>query len=314
MQPVNRPFPSIQMIASYQQNSDLFFTDVVEFCREREAEIERRIKSLPHNAILASDKETHFTELINTYMSGDNTDYPKLNRDEATLKSSSNATHVEVLYTIPWSGNASAFSFKPTEESAKPSSRVTIHLDDFEEELTFYYRFSTDDYVERFQSKLEELLENDVSWVVDSLDNVIHQFRQHDKRLREIMGRALEQRIRTVVRIQGITEDIEIPASVFDGKSSVAGDQKSSRQRSPRYNVFRPLLFGQQLGQCKGTGQEIYFSQSTVDHVVPKSKGGKDELNNLIILCQPCNNLKDDGPWEAYVEKIKENPSICQGH
>ena len=132
MQPVNRPFPSIQVIEGYQQNSDLFLADVVEFCKERETEIERRIQSLPHNAILTADKETHFTELVNTYLSGDNTDYPRLNRDEATLKSSSNATHIEVLYTIPWTGNASAFSFKPTEEFAKPSSSVIIHLDDFD--------------------------------------------------------------------------------------------------------------------------------------------------------------------------------------
>ena len=314
MQPVNRPFPSIQVIEGYQQNSDLFLADVVEFCKERETEIERRIQSLPHNAILTADKETHFTELVNTYLSGDNTDYPRLNRDEATLKSSSNATHIEVLYTIPWTGNASAFSFKPTEEFAKPSSSVIIHLDDFEEELTFYYRFSTDDYAELFQPKLQELLENDVSWVVDSLDNVIHQFREHDKRLRETMGRALEQRIRTVVRIQGLTEDIEIPDYVFDGKLSIDGAQNTSRQRNPRYNVFRPLLFGQQVGRCKGTGQEIYYSQATVDHVVPKSKDGKDELDNLIILCQPCNSLKADGPWEEYMEKIKENPSTCKGY
>ena len=315
MQPVIEPYPSIRIVYEYQQNSTLFAgSDVAEFCKEREEEIERRIQNLPHNTIVGSDKETQFTELVNTYLSFDDTDYPRLSIDEATLLSSSNATHVEVLYTIPWTGNVIAFSFKPTEDFGKPSSNATIHLHGAKQEITFYYAFPNGDSTEQLHQKVVDLLKNDVSWVVESLDSVIHQFREHDKRLREIMVRALEQRIRTVVNIQGLMEDVEIPASLFEGKLSVVGARNSSKQRSPRYNVFRPLLFGQQKGQCKGTEREIYFGQSTVDHVVPKSKGGKDELRNLIILCEPCNKLKNDGTWEEYLENIKASPSICQGY
>jgi hypothetical protein len=32
----------------------------------------------------------------------------------------------------------------------------------------------------------------------------------------------------------------------------------------------------------------------SVEHVVPKSKGGTDELNNLALSCQECNNHKSD--------------------
>jgi len=32
----------------------------------------------------------------------------------------------------------------------------------------------------------------------------------------------------------------------------------------------------------------------TLDHVVPKSKGGKDTLNNIITCCQRCNMVKGD--------------------
>jgi len=32
--------------------------------------------------------------------------------------------------------------------------------------------------------------------------------------------------------------------------------------------------------------------QMTKDHVIPKSKGGKDRLDNMQTLCQKCNNKK----------------------
>ena len=287
---------------------------VIDLCEGIERDIADRIQNMPDHTILASDKETHFTKLVNTYLSDDNTDYAKLNVAEATLQARSNATHVEILYRIPWTGRGFAFLFKATEDFGKPSDEVAISANDSWKVIAFYYRLPKDDDTKQFQSTLQKLLKNDVSWVVNSLDNVIHHFQEHEEKLREIMGRELDQRIRSVVSVQGLVEDVEIPESIFESRLSVDETQVSSSKRNPRYNVFRPYLYGQQEGRCKGTGQEIYYSQSSVDHIVPKSKGGKDELDNLAIMCQPCNNLKDDGTWEEYMEKIKANPSICEGY
>lgn len=33
---------------------------------------------------------------------------------------------------------------------------------------------------------------------------------------------------------------------------------------------------------------------TTSDHVVPKSKGGTDDLSNLVAACRPCNSRKKD--------------------
>jgi hypothetical protein len=35
--------------------------------------------------------------------------------------------------------------------------------------------------------------------------------------------------------------------------------------------------------------KDTYFTQ---DHIVPKSKGGPTDLNNLQVMCWPCNNEK----------------------
>jgi len=32
----------------------------------------------------------------------------------------------------------------------------------------------------------------------------------------------------------------------------------------------------------------------TIDHIVPKSKGGKSSFENCVASCKPCNNLKRD--------------------
>lgn len=32
----------------------------------------------------------------------------------------------------------------------------------------------------------------------------------------------------------------------------------------------------------------------TVDHVIPKGKGGSDEAENLVTACERCNNAKND--------------------
>lgn len=35
--------------------------------------------------------------------------------------------------------------------------------------------------------------------------------------------------------------------------------------------------------------QEVLF---TKDHIVPRANGGSNDLNNLQVMCQPCNNKK----------------------
>lgn len=67
-----------------------------------------------------------------------------------------------------------------------------------------------------------------------------------------------------------------------------------------RHNVFK--RDGNRCVYC-GSGKKL-----TLDHVMPRSKGGKNTWNNLVTCCARCNSKKDDKtPKEAGLT-IKTKP------
>jgi 5-methylcytosine-specific restriction endonuclease McrA len=49
--------------------------------------------------------------------------------------------------------------------------------------------------------------------------------------------------------------------------------------------------------QCQMCGAVVHGKLAHVDHIVPKSKGGSDEVSNLRCLCVSCHS-KHEG-WRA---------------
>lgn len=45
--------------------------------------------------------------------------------------------------------------------------------------------------------------------------------------------------------------------------------------------------------------------RATVDHVVPKKKGGTNELTNLVAACSRCNNAKGELDYDEFVRIVK---------
>lgn len=56
-----------------------------------------------------------------------------------------------------------------------------------------------------------------------------------------------------------------------------------------RLNVFSRDKF-----ICQYCGNHFKSKDLTLDHVVPRSKGGKTEWNNIVSACSPCNTKKAD--------------------
>ena len=49
--------------------------------------------------------------------------------------------------------------------------------------------------------------------------------------------------------------------------------------------------------RCGYCGQEHNFPDLTIDHVIPRSKGGKSTWENCVISCKPCNVAKGSKLW-----------------
>ncbi|UII26611.1 HNH endonuclease [Fulvivirga maritima] len=67
-----------------------------------------------------------------------------------------------------------------------------------------------------------------------------------------------------------------------------------------RQNVFKRDNF---TCQYCGTKKEL-----TLDHVVPRSKGGKSAWNNLVTACKRCNTRKGDNSPEEVGISLKTSP------
>ena len=61
-------------------------------------------------------------------------------------------------------------------------------------------------------------------------------------------------------------------------------------QRVPK--VTKKNVWLRDDGSCQYCSKRICLSESTIDHVVPKSKGGKNTWENVVLACEKCNQKK----------------------
>ncbi|HWH44230.1 MAG TPA: HNH endonuclease [Thermoleophilaceae bacterium] len=59
-----------------------------------------------------------------------------------------------------------------------------------------------------------------------------------------------------------------------------------------RRKITRRAVFARDLWSCQYCGSER--GNLTVDHVIPRSKGGPSTWDNIVTCCAPCNRRKGD--------------------
>ena len=74
----------------------------------------------------------------------------------------------------------------------------------------------------------------------------------------------------------------------------------------PNYRTHKHTLFGRQEGKCAGCKVLFPFRNFTLDHVIPKSRGGTDHQGNLQLLCGACNSLKGTKRQEEFMAVIRK--------
>ena len=82
-----------------------------------------------------------------------------------------------------------------------------------------------------------------------------------------------------------------------------------------RWNIHDLLEFNvekiRQNNYCWYCGKELEPSKLTKDHVFPRSKGGDNDMDNIIMVYKTCNSSKGDMDlFEWYAEVRKEWPPI----
>jgi 5-methylcytosine-specific restriction endonuclease McrA len=68
----------------------------------------------------------------------------------------------------------------------------------------------------------------------------------------------------------------------------------------------RQNIYARDKYRCQYCGKKFPSEDLTYDHVVPKSKGGKTEWNNIVTCCMPCNRQKGGRtPGEACMRLVQ---------
>jgi 5-methylcytosine-specific restriction endonuclease McrA len=78
-----------------------------------------------------------------------------------------------------------------------------------------------------------------------------------------------------------------------------------------RKNLSRKDILLRDHNTCQYCGRHSSPQELTLDHVVPRSRGGSSGWENLVACCRPCNNRKGDRtPEEARMGLLKRPQSF----
>ncbi len=82
-----------------------------------------------------------------------------------------------------------------------------------------------------------------------------------------------------------------------------AGDLHHNFCRKPA--LSNPVLFRRDQNICMYCGKPFRDKDLSRDHVIPRSRGGKDIWVNVVASCRRCNHFKQDRtPEEAHMELL----------
>jgi 5-methylcytosine-specific restriction endonuclease McrA len=92
---------------------------------------------------------------------------------------------------------------------------------------------------------------------------------------------------------------------------SVVRLQKYRRMLRQNRSVSRKGIVLRDSSTCQYCRQKLPPRELTLDHVIPRSRGGASTWENLVASCKPCNNVKGDRtPAEAGLTLAKQPRQI----
>ena len=130
------------------------------------------------------------------------------------------------------------------------------------------------------------------------------------------MGRVPWQRAMTLVvagraEVLGTYTDraIRTVSAAFKMPSVVRYVRGRIHYSSKRVRLTKRTLHARDEGLCQYCSKSLQLSEATLDHVQPRSRGGKAQWTNVALACRPCNAKKGNRtPAEARMT-LRRSPS-----
>jgi 5-methylcytosine-specific restriction endonuclease McrA len=73
--------------------------------------------------------------------------------------------------------------------------------------------------------------------------------------------------------------------------------------------LTRRTVIARDLYTCQYCGAQPGRAELTIDHVLPRSRGGKTTWENAVTACKPCNHKKRDRTPEEAEMTLRAKPS-----
>ena len=111
------------------------------------------------------------------------------------------------------------------------------------------------------------------------------------------------------VEVVDAYEDREIRSVTLSFKMpSVIRFLRALQRKRPLIRFSRENVFLRDQGRCQYCGAKMQRFESTYDHIVPRSKSGLTNWENIVIACMPCNQKKGGRTPEQAGMKLLTKP------
>lgn len=108
-------------------------------------------------------------------------------------------------------------------------------------------------------------------------------------------SKQLNKYIQTPLIIDDSFDAVSIPTRQFTDEQLEMLGVKKQETPAPRHKISKTVLtevYTNSAGLCALCGKPMTQWDKTVDHIIPKSKGGKDSKSNIRYAHRSCNQLK----------------------
>jgi 5-methylcytosine-specific restriction endonuclease McrA len=86
--------------------------------------------------------------------------------------------------------------------------------------------------------------------------------------------------------------DADTLSRMIDVAIQGRNERKAEQRNGEQSTAMRVRIIERDGATCYMCGRKLPFEEITLEHVIPRSRGGETVESNLKVACEPCNNRK----------------------